>query len=68
MTAFERVRGDAIYTPSELAQRERLAKSLIARYCVSCGSEIRAERGYVPGFTGMPVDCHDEWHDDEDED
>lgn len=34
--------------------------------CPACGSEIRAERGYVPGFTGMPVTCGDEWHDEED--
>ena len=33
--------------------------------CVACGSEVRGERGYVPGFTGMPVTCGDEWHDEE---
>ena len=34
--------------------------------CPSCGSGIRTEPGYVPGFTGMPVTCSDEWHDEED--
>ena len=33
--------------------------------CPSCASEARAERGYVPGFTGMPVTCGDEWHDED---
>lgn len=33
--------------------------------CSSCGSEIRAEPGLVPGRTGMPVTCGDEWHDEE---
>lgn len=36
------------------------------RSCPSCGSEVRAERGYVPGFTGMPVTCNDDWHEGED--
>jgi hypothetical protein len=37
------------------------------RDCPACGSETRAERGYVPGFTGMPADCGDGWHDAEDD-
>lgn len=32
--------------------------------CPSCTSDVRAERWYVPGSTGMPVSCADEWHDD----
>ena len=34
--------------------------------CPACGSEVHAEIGLVPGFTGMPVSCPDEWHDEED--
>lgn len=40
--------------------------SVPAGPCPACGSEIRAERGYVPGSTGMPVTCGDDWHDEED--
>jgi hypothetical protein len=43
-----------------------LAASIWAAPCPSCGSEIRAERGYVPGATGTPVTCGDDWHDEED--
>ncbi len=35
--------------------------------CPDCGSQERAERGYVPGFTGMPVGCVSDWHDREDD-
>jgi hypothetical protein len=34
------------------------------RHCPACGSEVHAERGYVPGRTGMPVTCNDEWHEE----
>ena len=30
--------------------------------CPACGSDDRMEAGYVPGFTGMPVTCTDDWH------
>ena len=33
--------------------------------CPACGSEVRDERGLVPGFTGMPVTCGDDWHDED---
>lgn len=33
--------------------------------CPWCGSRDRDERGLVPGFTGMPVSCGNEWHDGE---
>ena len=32
--------------------------------CPSCGSGP-LERGYVPGRTGEPVNCSDDWHDPE---
>jgi len=34
--------------------------------CPACASEARSERGYVPGRTGMPVTCGNDWHDEED--
>jgi hypothetical protein len=33
--------------------------------CPACGSEVRSEFGYVPGRTGMPVSCCDEWHEED---
>lgn len=33
--------------------------------CPACGSPDPAERAYVPGATGMPVDCGNDWHDDD---
>jgi hypothetical protein len=35
--------------------------------CPDCASEIRAEKGYVPGRTGQPVSCSNDWHYEEDE-
>ena len=32
--------------------------------CPSCGCRP-LERGYVPGRTGEPVNCSDDWHDPE---
>jgi len=32
--------------------------------CPSCGSALRAERAYVPGSTGMPVTCGNDWHEE----
>jgi hypothetical protein len=33
--------------------------------CPSCGSGSRAELAYVPGRTGQPVSCSDDWHDED---
>ena len=60
--------GTELETPR---QRQRRYAGLVAGTpsvtgCPSCGSEVRAELGLVPGFTGMPVSCSDEWHDEED--
>ena len=50
------------------ADRDRLREPLNAASptpCPWCGSEVRAEHGYVPGATGMPVPCGNDWHDDD---
>lgn len=49
-----------------LADERSVAAGLVARdtpECGWCGSAVRAERGYVPGFRGGPVDCTSGWHD-----
>lgn len=33
--------------------------------CPECGSGIRGERLFVPGFTGEPVDCGGDWHEED---
>jgi len=33
--------------------------------CPACGSPDPAERAYVPGHSGMPVDCASDWHDED---
>ena len=59
--------GTILETPQQRDRRfaGRVAGTPPADGCPSCGSEVRAECGYVPGFTGMPVTCPDEWHDEE---
>jgi hypothetical protein len=49
-----------------LSDAPSLAAALVERgtpACGWCGSSTRAQRGYVPGFRGGPVDCSADWHD-----
>lgn len=32
--------------------------------CPACASD-RSHRGYVPGHSGMPVECGSDWHDED---
>jgi len=46
------------------ASRRKEAAEAVKRAseCPACASAVRAERGYVPGQTGQPVSCGNEWH------
>jgi hypothetical protein len=49
------------------AEADDVVDAEILDVCPSCASAVPADRGYVPGSTGLPVTCPDEWHEDEDE-